>query len=121
MTAATLAPSAYPAAVEALIPPARKLAEQLGEVPSRNRLMKEFKVGAPKAIALREALTNETMTDPEVTPTELPSSDLQTAPAPTEPYTAIDPRPVPVQVTEIAQLDPGRTPGHEDHHGRPRA
>jgi len=61
MTAATLAPSAYPAAVEALIPQARDLADQLGEVPSRNRLMKEFKVGAPKAIALREALTQ---TDP---------------------------------------------------------
>jgi len=57
MTAAVLTPSAYPAAVEALIPQARELAELLGEVPSRNRLMKEFKVGAPKAIALREALT----------------------------------------------------------------
>lgn len=50
MTAATMAPSAYPAAVEALIPQARELADQLGEVPSRNRLMKEFKVGAPKAL-----------------------------------------------------------------------
>ena len=110
MTAATLAPSAYPAAVEALIPPARKLAEQLGEVPSRNRLMKEFKVGAPKAIALREALTNDTMTDP-VTPTDRPASDPHTAPAPTESNTAIDPTPAPVQVTEIAQLDPV---GHPD-------
>jgi hypothetical protein len=56
MTAPTLARSAYPAAVEALIPQARDLADQLGEIPSRNRLMKELKVGAPKAIALREAL-----------------------------------------------------------------
>jgi hypothetical protein len=45
--------------VEALIPQARDLAETLGEIPSRNRLMKEFKVGAPKAIALREALTHD--------------------------------------------------------------
>lgn len=57
MTAATLTPSAYPAAVEALIPQARELADKLGTVPSRNQLMKEFKVGAPKAIALREILT----------------------------------------------------------------
>ena len=32
MTAATLAPSAYPAAVEALIPQARELADQLADL-----------------------------------------------------------------------------------------
>jgi hypothetical protein len=59
MTAPTLAPSAYPTTVEDLIPAARDLADQLGGIPSRNRLMKEFKVGAPKAIAIREALLTE--------------------------------------------------------------
>ena len=80
MTASTLAPSAYPAAVEALIPKARQLADQLGEIPSRNRLMKEFRVGAPKAIALREALTADPATDtapdaPESTDTSTDGPD----------------------------------------------
>lgn len=57
MTAPTTTRSAYPAAVDALIPQARELAERLGGLPSRNRLMKEFRVGSPKATAIRDALT----------------------------------------------------------------
>ncbi len=102
MTAATLAPSAYPAAVEDLIPSARQLADQLGEIPSRNRLMKEFKVGAPKAIALREALAADTTIAPAV-PTRRP------APAPTS--TATDQAPVLLSAREIPQVDPV---GHPD-------
>lgn len=49
--------SAYPKAVEDLLPAARDLAVRLGGVPSRNRLMRELRVGSPKASALREALT----------------------------------------------------------------
>lgn len=60
MSAPTLAPSAYPPAVEDLIPQARTLADTLGEIPSRNRLMKEFKIGVPKANALRDALRADT-------------------------------------------------------------
>lgn len=59
MTAPTTSGSAYPPAVEELIPKARELADQLGETPSRNRLMREFRVGSPKATALREALVKE--------------------------------------------------------------
>ncbi|MEV0559725.1 ABC transporter permease [Dactylosporangium sp. NPDC050588] len=51
--------SAYPAPIEALMPQARALAETIGDIPSRNALMKEFKIGAPKANAIREALTDE--------------------------------------------------------------
>lgn len=51
--------SAYPPRVDDLIPQARDLAEQLGEVPSRNKLMAELKIGAPKANALRDALLAE--------------------------------------------------------------
>lgn len=58
MTTAT-ASSAYPAPVEALMPQARALTDRLGEIPSRNALMKEFKIGAPKANAIRDALTDE--------------------------------------------------------------
>src|SRR3954454_4891891 len=97
MTAATLAPSAYPAAVEALIPPARKLAEQLGEVPSRNRLMKEFKVGAPKGIDLREAMTPNTPPAPSA-PIQPSTTDPDkiTAPAASDDATVSPPSAVPV-------------------------
>lgn len=78
MTASTL--SAYPPAVEALIPQARDLADQLGEIPSRNRLMKEFKVGAPKAVALREALATDTTEDTADTGTT-PGTDHDIDPA----------------------------------------
>jgi hypothetical protein len=61
----------YPVPVEDLIPAARKLADDLGTVPSRNRIMKEFRIGADKARAVLDALTEPT---PEPTP------------APTEPH-----------------------------------
>ena len=41
--------SAYPATVADLLPDARALAARLGELPSRNRLMTELHIGAPKA------------------------------------------------------------------------
>lgn len=45
-----------------LIPAARDLVARLGQIPSRNRLMKELRIGAPRATALRELL--ETPADP---------------------------------------------------------
>jgi hypothetical protein len=48
--------SAYPAPVEELIPRAQQLAERLGELPSRNRLKAELRIGAPKATAVLAAL-----------------------------------------------------------------
>lgn len=54
MTVATR--SAYPRPVDDLLPAARTLAAQVGEVPSRNRLMREFRIGAPKADELRALL-----------------------------------------------------------------
>lgn len=116
MTAATLTPSAYPAAVEALIPQARDLADQLGEVPSRNRLMKEFKVGAPKAIALREILT----ADPDETPTPDPidtaadtTETAETAPNTGDAGGPVDPAPVAEVAEDMPQGDPVGHPGTE--------
>jgi hypothetical protein len=60
MTAATLTRtrrSAFPTAVEDLIPLARDYAAELGTTPSRNQLMKRFKVGDKKAKDLLAALT----------------------------------------------------------------
>lgn len=51
--------SAYPRPVSELLPEARRLAEQLGELPSRNRLMRDLRIGAPKAEELRDALVGE--------------------------------------------------------------
>src|SRR5437588_3701428 len=48
--------SAYPAPVEELLPKARELATRLGELPSRNRLKAELRIGGPKATAVRERL-----------------------------------------------------------------
>ncbi len=115
MTAPTL--SAYPAAVEALIPQARDLTDRLGEIPSRNRLMKEFKVGAPKAIALREALTatpdtaaDATAPDPIDTPPDSTEATV-TAPDTADDTTPTDPTPAAVAAAEIPQE--GRD-GHPD-------
>ncbi|MEV6695399.1 ABC transporter permease [Micromonospora sp. NPDC051196] len=83
MTAPTL--SAFPRPVEDLIPAARDLADQLGEIPSRNRIKKELRVGGPKADAILAALTR---TD---TP---PATDPTTDPADTTPDPIADPAPV---------------------------
>ncbi|MEV7264202.1 DUF2637 domain-containing protein [Micromonospora aurantiaca] len=59
--------SAHPRTIDDLYPGALALADQLGEVPSRNRLMKEFRIGVPKATELRERLlagTTEPVTSP---------------------------------------------------------
>lgn len=50
--------SVYPPTVEDLVPRAAALAEETGQIPSRNRIMKEFRIGSPKATAVREALTS---------------------------------------------------------------
>jgi len=121
MTTATLAPSAYPAAVEALIPQARDLADQLGAIPSRNRLMKEFKVGAPKAIALREALAQTDPAPPALVPIITVTDEGAALFGPTEAAapaldttgdtTATDTAPAAVAVAEIPQ---GGPVGHPD-------
>ncbi len=51
--------SAYPPSVEGLLPRVRELVADLGSTPSRNRIMTEFRVGAPKARAILEALESE--------------------------------------------------------------
>jgi hypothetical protein len=58
MTASTR--SAYPASVAELIPLARAYAAELGQVPSRNQVMRRFKVGAPKATTILAALADPT-------------------------------------------------------------
>jgi hypothetical protein len=123
----------YPVPAEDLIPAARKLAADLGKLPSRNRLMKEFRIGADKARTVLDALTEPTpVTAPETTdsPAEphlraVPNQDQSDSdgereempPAPEEgaspqvtPYT--DPAPTaptrPAEVVPAAVLDEGK-------------
>ncbi len=72
--------SSYPPKVDDLIPQARVLAESMGEVPSRNRLMAELKIGAPKATALRDILLAEAR--PEPTETVEPAAEPEPTPGP---------------------------------------
>lgn len=64
--------SAYPRTVADLVPGALALADQLGEIPSRNRLMREFKIGAPKAEEIRAELErkSESVQDAPAEPNE---------------------------------------------------
>lgn len=67
--------SAYPVPVEQLLPRAQKLTEELGSVPSRNRLMTELKIGRDKANTVLAELVAE--------PTAAPGPDLSGGIAPT--------------------------------------
>lgn len=76
--------SVYPRTIDALMPDARQLAERLDRIPSRNQLMKEFRIGAPKADLLRDELTAElTRPDPweHAEPTD-PDPGVRTEPEP---------------------------------------
>ncbi|MEV7262737.1 ABC transporter permease [Micromonospora aurantiaca] len=66
-----------------LMPAARDLAEEVGGVPSRNRIMSALRVGAPKATALREALIAE-------------AAEAETVP---DPWTFAEPTDVPAPVS----------------------
>ncbi|WP_327038804.1 ABC transporter permease [Micromonospora maris] len=60
MTAPTINGTRYPQPVEKLLPAARALSLPDGqEFPSRNRLMREFRIGAPKADELLARLKSE--------------------------------------------------------------
>lgn len=52
--------SVYPPSVERLLPRVREWAADLGSTPSRNRIMTEFRVGAPKARVILAALNEGT-------------------------------------------------------------
>ncbi len=56
--------SAYPPSVAELLPRVRDRITELGEIPSRNRIMAEFKVGAPKARAILDAIAEDDETEP---------------------------------------------------------
>ncbi|MGW1341784.1 ABC transporter permease [Kribbella sp. NPDC002412] len=116
----------YPVPVEDLIPAARKLADDLGSVPSRNRIMKEFRIGADKARSLLDALTEPTP-EPAEAPAEphlhsVPSPDTadhggmdDMTPAPEEGASPqVTPHTDPVPTAEVAQADVARAAEAEE-------
>ncbi|TWF93365.1 ABC transporter permease [Saccharopolyspora dendranthemae] len=58
----TTAKSSYPVPVAELLPQARQLVKNLGRIPSRNQLMAELRIGAPKARDLLAHLAQERQT-----------------------------------------------------------
>jgi hypothetical protein len=104
MTAPTVN-SAYPASVDDLIPQAQQLTAKLGEIPSRNRLKRELKVGSPKAAAVREALIRADPGAPEPALVDPGTPELPTDPAPVADTPAPDASP-----QADTHADPGTGP-----------
>ncbi|MEV0570703.1 ABC transporter permease [Dactylosporangium sp. NPDC050588] len=89
------------------MPDARKLADRLGDIPSRNALMKEFKIGAPKANAVRDALTAERAEPAEMPPPRTLHAvpDLEPDTDTPEPAALVDVEPV----AEVIEAPPQAT------------
>ncbi|MEU4676512.1 ABC transporter permease [Micromonospora sp. NPDC023737] len=107
MTAPTINGTKYPQPIEELLPAARKLTDKLGAVPSRNRLMTEFRIGAPKATELRALLLPEPPAEPpapRLDYTEPIGPDP--LPTPAAPDSAAPVSPVPAPAPEITPADP---------------
>ncbi|MGC4815450.1 ABC transporter permease [Micromonospora sp. DT228] len=104
MTAPTINGTRYPQPIEDLLPAARALDLPDGEVfPSRNRLMREFRIGAPKAGELLTLLKAE----PAAPPADAPDPtipDPTAAPAAPEPAPPAEPDPTPAP--EITPPEP---------------
>lgn len=95
MTAPTINGTRYPQPIEDLLPAARALDLPDGEAfPSRNRLMREFRIGAPKAGELLALLKTTPAAPPDDT-TEAATPDPAPAPAAPEPAPPVVPDPTP--------------------------
>ncbi|MFE0530620.1 ABC transporter permease [Micromonospora parva] len=95
MTAPTINGTRYPQPIEDLLPAARALDLPDGEAfPSRNRLMREFRIGAPKAGELL-AMLKTTPAEPPADTTGAATPDPAPAPAAPEAAPPVDPDPTP--------------------------
>lgn len=122
MTAPAINGTRYPQPVDALLPEARKLVDEHHAIPSRNALMRHFRIGAPKADELR-ALLVQPGVPVDTEPTEEPADDpwqyaepASADPAPTSISTG-EPTPVPSPPAPppageaITQVSPTGHPG----------
>ncbi|MFD6640160.1 ABC transporter permease [Micromonospora chalcea] len=118
MTAPTINGTRYPQPIEALLPAARALKLPEGEAfPSRNRLMREFRIGAPKAGELLALLKAEpaTLSAGTAEPTTTDPAAGPDAPEPAAPAApvAVDPTPV-TEITPPAPLPEVTAVGRPD-------
>lgn len=105
MTAPTINGTRYPQPLEDLLPAARALDLPEGEAfPSRNRLMREFRIGAPKAGELLALLKAEPATPP-VDSTGPDATDPADAQAVPEPAPPVEPDPTPAPEITTAEPD----------------
>jgi hypothetical protein len=102
--------SAYPAALDALMPQARDLAESIGDTPSQNRLMKELKIGKDKARTIRQRLTADlthtTETSPAAPADPVPATDPIDAESVADPAPVAEAAEMPPLVTDVADPVP---------------
>ncbi|MEU7806847.1 ABC transporter permease [Micromonospora chalcea] len=104
MTAPTINGTRYPQPIEDLLPAARALDLPDGEAfPSRNRLMREFRIGAPKAGELLALLKAEPAA-PSADNAEAATPDPAPVPAAPEPAPPVVPDPTPAP--EITPPEP---------------
>ncbi|MEV7228319.1 ABC transporter permease [Polymorphospora sp. NPDC051019] len=97
--------SVHPRPVEDLLPEAKALAARLGKTPPRNTLMKELKIGAPKATALIERLTAKP-TGPVYDYPEPIGPDPAPTPAVPESTASVVPNPTLPEPTTVAEASP---------------
>ncbi|SBT52880.1 ABC transporter permease [Micromonospora narathiwatensis] len=110
MTAPTINGTRYPQPIEDLLPAARGLDLPEGQrFPSRNRLMREFRIGAPKAGELLALLKAEPTTLP-VDSTAPDAPDPDDAPTVPEPAPPVEPDPTPVPEITPPERDAEATP-----------
>ncbi|MCX2728810.1 ABC transporter permease [Saccharopolyspora sp. NFXS83] len=119
----TAVKSAYPVPIDDLIPQARQLVVDLGELPSRNRLMSELRIGAKKANTVLELLGKPAATDDETGPVRLhlvagtePDSSGQ---EPSQQFPEGDeeqpsPEPEPTESGSARSVEPERSSAHAE-------
>ncbi|MEW2444681.1 DUF2637 domain-containing protein [Micromonospora marina] len=130
MTAPTVNGARYPQPVDQLVPSARQLADELGDVPSRNQLMRHFRIGAPKAGELLALLRATADQDAAAVPapTTVPAAAAPPVPGPAHPvrpdlrpvFVAPTLRPVPGGADPVSPARPGpHTPPQASSTGHP--
>lgn len=118
MTAPTINGATYPQPVDDLLPEARKLTQELQELPSRNRLMQQFRIGPKKAKALLAHLADEraqqeqadTLHRAMVVPSSLADRPILSPTDPTPDTDATDTNPDTAPDTAPAAMKPALEP-----------
>jgi hypothetical protein len=111
-TANTSTGSVFPPSVDELVPRVRARMVELGAPLSRNRVMREFGVGAAKARAVLDALSG-TEVDPAARPEVSPGRLLHAVTTPTPGPSGADTIPGAIAHEPAAQVTPVADPGTE--------